>query len=113
MRFLSESYTSKWTEICKAYCDKIGVKLIFVNTDNFGYETQDGKLVYMCADELKTALCDLKESSNPLKDAAEEHKKKQDGIGAFVKLDAGDVEKGNSMFKNATNVGDAAVSGVR
>ena len=53
----------------------------------------------------------LIESSNPLKDAAEKHKKKQDGIGAFVNLNAGDVEKGNAMFNNVTDVGSAPTSG--
>ena len=48
---------------------------------------------------------------NQLKDMQDYAKKRQKGIGAFVNLDAGDVEKGNAMFNNATDVGSAPASG--
>lgn len=47
---------TEWIEICKAFCKKIGAELLFVNDDNFGYETKDGQLVHMYADELEQYL---------------------------------------------------------
>ena len=49
--------------------------------------------------------------TNQLKDMQDYAKKRQKGIGAFVNPNAGDVEKGNAMFNNATDVGSAPVSG--
>ena len=43
-------------------------------------------------------------SANQLKDMADEAKKKQKGLGAFVKLDAGDVEHNVAAFNNATTI---------
>lgn len=51
-------------------------------------------------------------TKNQLKDMAERAKKKQKGLGAFVKLNAGDVEKGVQMFNRATNVGEVPTSGI-
>lgn len=48
---------------------------------------------------------------NQLKDMQDFAKKRQKGIGAFVNPNAGDVEKGNAMFNNATDVGSAPTSG--
>lgn len=48
---------------------------------------------------------------NQLKDMQDFAKKRQKGIGAFVNPNAGDVEKGNAMFNNATDVGLAPTSG--
>ena len=48
---------------------------------------------------------------NQLKDMQDYAKKRQKGIGAFVNPNAGDVEKGNAMFNNATDVGSAPTSG--
>lgn len=49
--------------------------------------------------------------TNQLKDMQDYAKKRQKGIGAFVNPNAGDVEKGNAMFNNATDVGSAPASG--
>ena len=53
-----------------------------------------------------------RESVNQLRDMADEAKKKQKGLGAFVKLDAGDVEHNVAAFNNATtiNSGESAMS---
>lgn len=51
----------------------------------------------------------LDESKNPLKDAEEFAKKHQKGLGAFVKLNAGNVEKGMETFNK--NMGDSASTG--
>lgn len=51
-------------------------------------------------------------TKNQLKDMAERARKKQKGLGAFVKLNAGDVEKGVQMFNRATDVGEAPTSGI-
>lgn len=54
---LSESTDdSEWKQVAKAYCKKIGAELLFVNDYDFGYETKDGELVHMYADELEAAL---------------------------------------------------------
>ena len=45
-----------WKDVCQAFCKKIGAELLFVNSDNFGYETKDGQLVHMYADELEKYL---------------------------------------------------------
>ena len=47
---------AEWIYVCRAFCRKIGAKLLFVNDDNFGYETKDGQLVHMYADELEQYL---------------------------------------------------------
>ena len=49
--------------------------------------------------------------TNQLKDMQDYAKKRQKGIGAFVNPNVGDVEKGNAMFNNATDVGSAPTSG--
>lgn len=51
-----EKYMQEWREVCQEFCNKIGAELLFVNSDNFGYETKDGQLVHMYADELAEYL---------------------------------------------------------
>ena len=51
-----EKYMQEWREICQTFCNKIGAELLFVNSDNFGYEAKDGQLVHMYADELEKYL---------------------------------------------------------
>ena len=51
-----DKYMEEWRSICEAFCKKIGAKLLFVNTDNFGYSDKDGNLVHMYADELEQYL---------------------------------------------------------
>lgn len=77
----------------------------------YGIKDANDNLIFDLDFDYWNSKYDLEESINPLKDAAEEHKKKQDGIGAFVNPNAGDVEKGNAMFNNATDVGSAPTSG--
>lgn len=47
---------AEWEAICKTFCEKIGAELLFVNDDNFGYQTKDGQLVHMYANELEQYL---------------------------------------------------------
>lgn len=47
---------TEWEEVCKVFCKKIGAELLFVNSDNFGYQDKDGNLVHMYADELAEYL---------------------------------------------------------
>lgn len=51
-----DKYMKEWKEICQTFCNKIGAELLFVNSDNFGYQTKDGELVHMYADELEQYL---------------------------------------------------------
>lgn len=49
-------YMKEWTEICQAYCDKVGAELLFVNMSDFGCEMPNGELRHIDADELAVLL---------------------------------------------------------
>ena len=49
-------YMKEWTEICQAYCDKIGAELLFVNQGDFGCSLPSGELQHIYADELEVIL---------------------------------------------------------
>lgn len=71
---LKESTDDKeWEAVCKAFCKKIGAELLFVNNDNFGYETKDGQLVHLYADELEQMLKKIK--SGELKESVSDSAK--------------------------------------
>ena len=78
-----DAYMEEWRSICEAFCKKIGAKLLFVNTDNFGYEDKNGNLVHMYADELEQFIKNggLKESSvwTPKLDTHVDPRSKVDG----------------------------------
>ena len=57
-------YMKEWTAICEAFCNKIKADLLFVNIDNFGYMTEDGKTVHMYADELAEYLNNENKNKN-------------------------------------------------
>lgn len=46
---------TEWKEICKAYCNRIGAELLFVNDYDFGYEL-NGSFVHLDADGLREVL---------------------------------------------------------
>lgn len=49
-------YMKEWSEVCKAYCDKVGAELLFVNLSDFGCEMPNGELRHISADELAELL---------------------------------------------------------
>ena len=49
-------YMKEWTEICQAYCEKVGAELLFVNQGDFGCEMPTGELRHIYADELAVLL---------------------------------------------------------
>lgn len=49
-------YMKEWTDICKAYCDKVGAELLFVNQGDFGCSMPTGELRHIYADELAVIL---------------------------------------------------------
>ena len=51
-----QQYMKEWTEICEAYCKKVGAELLFVNISDFGCEMPDGELRHIHADELAELL---------------------------------------------------------
>ena len=51
-----EQYMKEWTEICAAYCEKVGAELLFVNLSDFGCMMPDGDLQHIHADELAERL---------------------------------------------------------
>lgn len=46
----------EWMRVCEAYARSIEAELLFVNSDNFGICTKDGKLLHIYADELYEIL---------------------------------------------------------
>lgn len=42
----------EWFQIYKAFCQKKDYKLLFVNSNDFGYEDKNGGLHHIYADEL-------------------------------------------------------------
>lgn len=88
----------------------------FKGYGNNGQPLVDGTVCDDCNVEVIKARLSAKdktldESSNQLKDMADEAKKKQKGLGAFVKMDAGNVEQNIATFnKNMTpNIGTEAM----
>ena len=53
---MKDNYMAEWAQVCKAYCEKVGATLLFVNMDNFGCEYADGTLAHIYADELAEIL---------------------------------------------------------
>lgn len=51
-----KKYLKEWTDICKAYCEKVGAELLFVNQGDFGCEMPTGELRHIYADELAVIL---------------------------------------------------------
>lgn len=88
----------------------------FKGYGNNGQPLVDGTVCDECNVEVIKARLSAKdktldESSNQLKDMSDEAKKKQKGLGAFVKMDAGNVEQNIDTFnKNMTpNTGTEAM----
>ncbi len=50
------SQMNDWNKICKAYADKIGAELLFVNETSFGIQTSSGELLHIYIDELVEIL---------------------------------------------------------
>ena len=64
------NYMKEWTEICQAYCNKVGAELLFVNLSDFGCEMPNGELRHIDANELAELLgidqsIDLEDASGP------------------------------------------------
>ena len=53
---VNEAYMNEWGQICAAYCRKVNAELLFVNTDNFGVQYDDGTFRHIYADELAQIL---------------------------------------------------------
>lgn len=49
-------YMEDWSNICQAYCEKVGAELLFVNQGDFGCEMPNGELRHIYADELAALL---------------------------------------------------------
>lgn len=45
-----------WSEVCQAYCNKVGAELLFVNQGDFGCQMPNGELRHIYADELAVIL---------------------------------------------------------
>lgn len=60
-----EQYMKEWTAICKAYCDKVGAELLFVNLSDFGCMMPDGELCHINSEKLAELLNELSQAENP------------------------------------------------
>lgn len=49
-------FLEEWTDICQAYCDRVGAELLFVNPGDFGCIMSNGELRHIYADELAVIL---------------------------------------------------------
>ena len=47
-----EQNYNEWYEICKEFCKQKGFKLLFVNSDNFGFADKNDNLHHVYAEEL-------------------------------------------------------------
>lgn len=47
---------NEWQEICRVFCEQHGYTLLFVNTDNFGFEDDKGNLCHWNAEKLAEFL---------------------------------------------------------
>ena len=57
-----KQYMKEWTEICAAYCEKVGAELLFVNLSDFGCMMPNGETQHIYADELEARLNALEAS---------------------------------------------------
>lgn len=51
-----DAYMREWTEVCAAYCKRVGAELLFVNESDFGCEMPGGELRHIYADQLEELL---------------------------------------------------------
>ena len=53
---MTENQMKEWREICQAFANKFGYKLLFVNEESCGVETKDGQFMHIYADEMAEFL---------------------------------------------------------
>ena len=53
---VSDSQMRDWEEICKAFADKIGATLLFVNNTSCGVELKDGSFKHIYINEMQEYL---------------------------------------------------------
>jgi hypothetical protein len=53
---MTENQMKDWREICQAFADKYGYKLLFVNEESCGVEMKDGSFAHIYADEMSEML---------------------------------------------------------
>jgi predicted P-loop ATPase len=53
---MTENQMKDWREICQAFANKFGYKLLFVNEESCGVETKDGQFMHVYAEEMAEFL---------------------------------------------------------
>ena len=53
---ISEKQMPEWREICKAYAERIGAKLLFVNNTSCGVEYSDGTFTHVTIEGMREHL---------------------------------------------------------
>lgn len=54
--YVPTSMMNDWKRICKAFADKFGYKLLFVNEKSCGVELKDGSFKHIYLDEMQEIL---------------------------------------------------------
>ena len=53
---MTEKQMADWKEICEAFANKFGYKLLFVNGESCGVELSDGSFKHIYAEEMAEIL---------------------------------------------------------
>lgn len=53
---MTDKQMNEWKEICKAFAEKFGYKLLFVNDESCGVELKDGQFKHIYAEEMAEIL---------------------------------------------------------
>lgn len=57
MRYvMNDNQMGEWRRICKEFCKRNGLTLLFVNNESFGAEDSDGNMHHVYIDELMEIL---------------------------------------------------------
>ena len=54
--YVPDAEMDSWKQICKAYADKVGADLLFVNNTSCGLAWDDGRLQHLYIDEMTEIL---------------------------------------------------------
>lgn len=65
MNVVDESYMEEWRLVCERFCERVGARLVFVNSDNLGAEFPDGTMRHMYAGEMASMLATLNGVAEP------------------------------------------------
>lgn len=53
---VKDNQMNEWEKICKAFAEKVGAKLLFVNETSCGIEYSNGAFAHIYVDEMENCL---------------------------------------------------------